>query len=218
MAWTPETERDLRRLWARGDTATMIGIALHCSRNAVLGKVHRLKLEARAPDGGPGGKPRTEPKAVKAGQPAAVRALVDPAGDKGRAGRRHGPPKGRKPANNFGFFGKPAAAPLPPRLDLVEAEPTRSGAIPIDDAIGGQCHWPLWGSVPVADLPPSERLVCAAPARVICEGEGGKILDIYCEAHRSRASAPGKPVRLGPPPLPRDMADGGHTSTRRGAL
>ena len=42
--WTAEREEALRRLWANGASATAIGIELHMSRSAILGKVHRLKL------------------------------------------------------------------------------------------------------------------------------------------------------------------------------
>ena len=45
--WTDERIETLKRLWARGDSASIIGRHLNVSRSAVLGKVHRLGLDAR---------------------------------------------------------------------------------------------------------------------------------------------------------------------------
>lgn len=45
--WTDARERSLRRLWTDGGSASEIGRELGCTRNAVIGKVHRLGLEAR---------------------------------------------------------------------------------------------------------------------------------------------------------------------------
>ena len=49
MSWTPEKEKKLKELWAKGYTASQIASLLgETTRNAVIGKAHRLKLEARA--------------------------------------------------------------------------------------------------------------------------------------------------------------------------
>lgn len=42
--WTDLNISRLKILWAEGYTATMIAGELGCSRNAVIGKIHRLKL------------------------------------------------------------------------------------------------------------------------------------------------------------------------------
>jgi GcrA cell cycle regulator len=47
MTWTDDRIAELTRLWARGDWAAVIGDALGVSKNAVIGKAHRLKLPAR---------------------------------------------------------------------------------------------------------------------------------------------------------------------------
>lgn len=48
MAWTEERVAKLRELWAEGQTASQIAKALgSVSRNAVIGKVHRLGLSNR---------------------------------------------------------------------------------------------------------------------------------------------------------------------------
>ena len=49
MSWNPEKEKKLRELWKKGHTASQIARLLgDATRNAVIGKAHRLKLEARA--------------------------------------------------------------------------------------------------------------------------------------------------------------------------
>ena len=48
MNWTDERVETLRKLWAEGLSASQIAAQLGgVSRNAVIGKVHRLKLSAR---------------------------------------------------------------------------------------------------------------------------------------------------------------------------
>ena len=49
MSWTPEKEGKLKELWKKGHTASQIANLLgDTTRNAVIGKAHRLNLEARA--------------------------------------------------------------------------------------------------------------------------------------------------------------------------
>jgi|TARA_B110000438_G_C15804958_1_gene646863 GcrA cell cycle regulator len=49
MSWTPERENKLKDLWNKGHTASQIATLLgDTTRNAVIGKAHRLNLEARA--------------------------------------------------------------------------------------------------------------------------------------------------------------------------
>lgn len=48
MSWTDERIETLKRLWSEGHSASQIAGELGgVSRNAVIGKVHRLKLESR---------------------------------------------------------------------------------------------------------------------------------------------------------------------------
>ena len=50
MSWTNEKVEKLKELWSKGHTASQIAQALgDTTRNAVIGKAHRLNLEARAP-------------------------------------------------------------------------------------------------------------------------------------------------------------------------
>ena len=48
MSWTPERESKLRTLWKKGHTASQIAVLIGgTTRNAIIGKAHRLNLEAR---------------------------------------------------------------------------------------------------------------------------------------------------------------------------
>jgi len=50
MSWTEEKVEKLKELWSKGHTASQIADLLgDTTRNAVIGKAHRLNLEARAP-------------------------------------------------------------------------------------------------------------------------------------------------------------------------
>ena len=47
MAWTPDLIKELKRLWNKGLTTVEIGNRIGMSKNAVVGKAHRLGLEGR---------------------------------------------------------------------------------------------------------------------------------------------------------------------------
>lgn len=64
MAWTDERVAKLTKLWADGLSASQIAAELgeNVTRNAVIGKVHRLGLSGRAKSPGSGAsKPRRKP-------------------------------------------------------------------------------------------------------------------------------------------------------------
>ncbi len=73
MDWTPEQITELTRLWGEGLTTSEIGKRLGISKNAVVGKAHRLHLSARpSPIKRTGGRPAVFRTAVKL--PGAPRA------------------------------------------------------------------------------------------------------------------------------------------------
>lgn len=47
MTWTDERVAELSKLWETGYSASAIGKMLGVSKNAVVGKAHRMRLEAR---------------------------------------------------------------------------------------------------------------------------------------------------------------------------
>lgn len=53
-AWPPEAVAKLRKLWAEGFSASIIGRRMGRTRNAIIGKAHRLKLECRQSPSEPG--------------------------------------------------------------------------------------------------------------------------------------------------------------------
>jgi GcrA cell cycle regulator len=82
MSWTDERIEQLKQLWEKGLTASQIAdkLAGGISRNAVIGKAHRLGLKARpspvkSGEGLPGDPPAEAPRAA----PAPVAAAAAPA-------------------------------------------------------------------------------------------------------------------------------------------
>ena len=68
MSWTDEKVEKLKELWTKGHTASQIASALgDTTRNAVIGKAHRLNLEARAPSKHSGTSVSRENKQIRRG-------------------------------------------------------------------------------------------------------------------------------------------------------
>ena len=66
MSWTNEKVEKLKALWSKGHTASQIAEMLgDTTRNAVIGKAHRLNLEARAPSKQPSGNQSNNPSNIK---------------------------------------------------------------------------------------------------------------------------------------------------------
>ena len=83
MSWTPERESELRKLWKKGHTASQIATLIGgTTRNAVIGKAHRLKLERRVESKRTEAKTNTEKnnsletKTQKLGRKARFKALL----------------------------------------------------------------------------------------------------------------------------------------------
>ena len=84
MSWTPEREEKLKELWKKGHSASQIASILgDTTRNAVIGKAHRLNLESRATSTRSATKVQTgnivkstEAKTQKLGRKARFKALL----------------------------------------------------------------------------------------------------------------------------------------------
>lgn len=131
MSWTPERIADLEKLWAEGLSTAEIGRQLGVSKNAVVGKAHRLCLPGRQSPIDPKRRAARKPAAkAKAGpasphpaarpaaapRPAAVAAQQPPTAKKRRKALS-GPscqwPFGDPRLPGFHFCGAPATAGKP---------------------------------------------------------------------------------------------------------
>lgn len=165
MSWTDERIETLRKMWDSGMTATQIAEELGgVSRNAVIGKAHRLGLASRpspvkpnAPEAkaAPAPAPTPAPAAVAApktapapaAKPAPAPRAADPAPATPRAAsdapvlRSVGP--GGFVRQNPGDQAPPAT-PAPPRR-LVPARPSKEieGKTSLLDLNDRICKWPL---------------------------------------------------------------------------
>jgi GcrA cell cycle regulator len=125
MDWTDESIADLRRLWGEGHSTAAIAKLMGTTKNAVVGKAHRLDLPARPSliirDGRPrrpvAGAKRTLPSLGAAARP--VMAAPAPRAPVAAAPltRLGGPcrfPIGEPGTAEFSFCGKPATGPRKP--------------------------------------------------------------------------------------------------------
>jgi len=119
MAWTNELIQELTQLWDAGHSASHIGKKLGVSKNAVIGKAHRLKLPARpSPIRAEGSALRLRkqsPKPVFRPQPV-LEVVAKPAPPPARR-RSDGPgclwPIGDPGCPEFHFCGEPATPGKP---------------------------------------------------------------------------------------------------------
>ena len=80
MSWTEERIERLKKMWHEGATASQIADELGgVSRNAVIGKAHRLGLEQRPSPVKPGEEKETRKPAPAAAAPAKPKAEPEPA-------------------------------------------------------------------------------------------------------------------------------------------
>jgi GcrA cell cycle regulator len=150
MGWTDERIALLTKYWQEGRSASQIADALGegLTRNAVIGKAHRLGLASRpSPLKGPEGTSEEAPRARKRAEPApaASKAEVSPAA----AAPTAIPPSGTIGSDASGIVPPPearaaapaAAAPSPPRKSArAPARPSRVTLLDLNDRI---CKWPI---------------------------------------------------------------------------
>ncbi len=162
MSWTDERVEMLKNLWAEGLSASQIAAQLGgVSRNAVIGKVHRLKLSSR----GRASSPQTRQKKATRSAPA---------------GRRGSGPSGRTVTTVVGanalqqqFVADAVADPvLKPAADVVVPISKKLSLIELSE---NTCKWPI------GDPLSEEFHFCGNES-----GESGP----YCTYHASLAFQP----------------------------
>ena len=173
MSWTDERIDTLKTMWEGGQTASQIAEALGgVSRNAVIGKAHRLGLQARPSPVKP-----NVPDAAKAAAPAPVPATPAPA------------PAPRPVA-------PPAASAAPPTAaaadaPAVEPKPVPEGPVMRSVGPGGFLRQnPGEQAAPITPAPP-RRLVPARPSEAIAGKTG--LLDLNDRICKWPLGHPGEP-------------------------
>jgi len=169
MSWTDERIEQLRQMWQNGHTASQIAETLGgVSRNAVIGKAHRLGLQSRPSPVKPGDADAAEP----AEKPVAAAAPPAPA----PASHAAPPPAPAEP--------KPATPP-------VAAEPKPDAPIVRSIGPGGfQRQNPHEQQSPIPPAPP-RRLVPAKPSPEMADKTS--LLDLNDRICKWPLGHPGEP-------------------------
>ncbi|MCF6444044.1 GcrA family cell cycle regulator [Nereida sp. MMG025] len=176
MSWTDERVEILKKMWGEGQSASQIAKELGgVTRNAVIGKVHRLGLSNRA---GGGTKAAAKDKAPKAEAKKAAPARPQPKTESAA------PPPQPKPVGGRRAI-IPAGQPLPPQPSANEISPEalakvnevekKSKKISLMELTERTCKWP------VGDPATEDFWFCGLPVKA------GKP---YCEAHVGVAFQP----------------------------
>ncbi len=196
MSWTDERVELLKKMWAEGQSASQIAKELgSVTRNAVIGKVHRLGLSNRV--GGPEGKARDEAPEVEAprveagARPAAPAAAPAAAAPPPRPeARPAAAPRAEAPVapGNVTPLRKaivPAGQPLPPQPSAGEISPEalasvrevekKARRLTLMELTERTCKWPI------GDPATEDFWFCGLPS------QAGKP---YCEAHVGVAFQP----------------------------
>ncbi len=182
MSWTDERVETLKKMWGEGQSASQIAKELGgVTRNAVIGKVHRLGLSNRAGTGA--SKAEAKPKAAKA-------EAKPKAAPKAAAAPKPTPPiaEPTTPAPPISRARRaiiPAGQPLPPQPSANEISPEalakvsevekKSKKISLMELTERTCKWP------VGDPATDDFWFCGLPVKA------GKP---YCEAHVGVAFQP----------------------------
>ena len=179
MSWTDERVEILKKMWGEGQSASQIAKELGgVTRNAVIGKVHRLGLSNRA--GSAGAKAAAKEKAPKA---EAKKPAPAPAAKPQPKTESAAPPPQPKVAGRRAII--PAGQPLPPQPSANEISPEalakvnevekKSKKIGLMELTERTCKWP------VGDPATEDFWFCGLPVKA------GKP---YCEAHVGVAFQP----------------------------
>ena len=197
MSWTDERVETLKKMWAEGQSASQIAKELgSVTRNAVIGKVHRLGLSNRV-----GGPAAPEPKGKAGGAPGAEddsdgatpaseapRAEPQPRPAAARPDVRAAAPRTDVPTAPVTPLRKqiiPAGQPLPPQPSVGEISPEalasvrevekKARKISLMELTERTCKWPI------GDPATEDFWFCGLPSQT------GKP---YCDAHVGVAFQP----------------------------
>ncbi|ALC12722.1 GcrA family cell cycle regulator [Sphingopyxis sp. 113P3] len=179
MSWTDQRIEQLRSMWEKGLTASQIADELGgVSRNAVIGKAHRLGLKSR-----PSPVKATEKVAKPAKAPAAPKAAAPaPRPAAPAAPRPIAPPRAEpKPV--------PEAAPADAGVDAPPAKPDAPRIVSIGPG-GFIRQGPGDQQAPIPPAPP-RRLVPAKPSPEIADKTS--LLDLNDRICRWPMGHPGEP-------------------------
>jgi GcrA cell cycle regulator len=186
MSWTDERVELLKKMWGEGQSASQIAKELGgVTRNAVIGKVHRLGLSNRttgatAAKADPKPKPKVEPKPT----PPKAEAKPSPKTEPARPVPAASPASESRPIPARKQI-IPAGQPLPPQPSANEISPEalakvnevekKSKKITLMELTERTCKWP------VGDPATEDFWFCGLPV------QQGKP---YCEAHVGVAFQP----------------------------
>ncbi|MEM6390608.1 MAG: GcrA family cell cycle regulator [Pseudomonadota bacterium] len=183
MSWTDERVELLKKMWGEGQSASQIAKELGgVTRNAVIGKVHRLGLSNRSGGGSSNGKSAApevaEPAAPKAAAKAAAPKPTPKAEPKAEPERSAVVTPLRKPI-------VPAGQPLPPQPSANEISPEalakqnevekHAKRLTLMELTERTCKWPI------GDPATDDFFFCGLPV------QAGKP---YCDAHVGVAFQP----------------------------
>lgn len=183
MSWTDERVELLKKMWIEGQSASQIAKELGgVTRNAVIGKVHRLGLSNRtggASSTAPAAAPKAEPKPKAAPKAAPAPVAQDDADDEPRT--MSAAPAGVPSRKAI----VPAGQPLPPQPSANEISPEalakvneiekKAKKLSLMELTERTCKWP------VGDPATEKFWFCGLPV------QAGKP---YCEAHVGVAFQP----------------------------
>ena len=155
MSWTEERIDRLKAMWSKGATASQIADELGgVSRNAVIGKAHRLGLDSR-PSPVKAGEEKEKPAAAAAAAPAAPKPAAPRAEPAPRAAAPAAVPVADAPAADA----KPAPSPQKPQTEIQYRSVGPGGFIR---------QGPGDTQAPIPPAPP-RRLVPAKPSEEVAD-------------------------------------------------